>query len=43
MCYHLDHFNAVAEAILSAKSEIYIADWWLSPEIVKFAKEKKKH
>ncbi|OBZ88286.1 Phospholipase D2 [Choanephora cucurbitarum] len=28
-----NHFNAVAEAILSAKSEIYIADWWLSPEI----------
>ncbi|KAI9496611.1 hypothetical protein BDB00DRAFT_758105, partial [Zychaea mexicana] len=28
-----DHFNAVAEAILSAKSEIYIADWWLSPEL----------
>ena len=31
----LDHFNAVGEAILSAKSEIYIADWWLSPELVK--------
>lgn len=30
-----DHFNAVAEAILSAKSEIYIADWWLSPELVR--------
>ncbi|CDH50884.1 phospholipase d1 [Lichtheimia corymbifera JMRC:FSU:9682] len=28
-----DHFNAVAEAILSARSEIYIADWWLSPEL----------
>ncbi|CAO3592700.1 unnamed protein product [Absidia cylindrospora] len=28
-----NHFNAVAEAILSAKSEIYIADWWLSPEL----------
>ncbi|CAO3693385.1 hypothetical protein G6F70_003782 [Rhizopus microsporus] len=28
-----DHFNAVGEAILSAKSEIYIADWWLSPEL----------
>ncbi|KAI8361792.1 hypothetical protein EDC96DRAFT_512537 [Choanephora cucurbitarum] len=27
------HFNAVAEAILSAKSEIYIMDWWLSPEL----------
>jgi hypothetical protein len=30
----IDHFNAVAEAILSAKVEIYIADWWLTPEIV---------
>jgi hypothetical protein len=30
-----DHFNAVGEAILSAKSEIYIADWWLSPELVR--------
>ncbi|KAG1440376.1 hypothetical protein G6F56_011949 [Rhizopus delemar] len=30
-----NHFNAVAEAILSAKVEIYIADWWLSPELVK--------
>lgn len=30
-----DHFNAVAEAILSAKSEIYIADWWLTPELVR--------
>lgn len=30
-----DHFNAVGEAILSAKSEIYILDWWLSPELVK--------
>lgn len=30
----LDHFNAVGEAILSAKSEIYFADWWLSPELV---------
>jgi hypothetical protein len=29
-----DHFNAVGEAILSAKSEIYICDWWLSPELV---------
>lgn len=29
-----DHFNAVGEAILSAKSEIFIADWWLSPELV---------
>ncbi|KAI9490490.1 hypothetical protein BDB00DRAFT_837407 [Zychaea mexicana] len=28
-----NHMNAVAEAILSAKSEIYIADWWLTPEL----------
>ncbi|KAI9280408.1 hypothetical protein BY458DRAFT_500604 [Sporodiniella umbellata] len=28
-----DHFNAVGDAMLSAKSEIYIADWWLSPEL----------
>ncbi|KAL0081875.1 hypothetical protein J3Q64DRAFT_1643019, partial [Phycomyces blakesleeanus] len=28
-----DYFEAVAEAILSAKSEIYIEDWWLSPEL----------
>ncbi|CEP06786.1 hypothetical protein [Parasitella parasitica] len=28
-----NHFNAVAEAILSAKVEIYIADWWLTPEL----------
>lgn len=33
--YIVDHFNAVAEAILSAKSEIYIADWWLTPELVR--------
>jgi hypothetical protein len=30
-----NHFNAVAEAILSAKAEIYIADWWLTPELVR--------
>ncbi|KAI9313552.1 hypothetical protein BX666DRAFT_1977704 [Dichotomocladium elegans] len=28
-----DHFNAVAEAILAARSEIFISDWWLSPEL----------
>ncbi|KAI8148533.1 hypothetical protein BJV82DRAFT_268405 [Fennellomyces sp. T-0311] len=28
-----NHMSAVAEAILSAKSEIYIADWWLTPEL----------
>ena len=33
ICY-IDHMNAVAEAILSAKSEIYIKDWWLTPELV---------
>lgn len=29
-----DYFHAVSDAILAAKSEIYIADWWLSPELV---------
>jgi hypothetical protein len=24
----------VAEALLAAKKEIYIEDWWLSPELV---------
>ena len=24
-----DYFEAVAEAILSAKSDIFIEDWWL--------------
>ncbi|CAG8492249.1 5229_t:CDS:10 [Ambispora gerdemannii] len=28
-----DYFHAVSEAILAAKSEIYIEDWWLSPEL----------
>ncbi|KAI7866085.1 hypothetical protein BDF14DRAFT_1818672 [Spinellus fusiger] len=28
-----DYFEAVAEAILAAKSTIYIEDWWLSPEL----------
>ncbi|SAL95926.1 hypothetical protein [Absidia glauca] len=28
-----EYFEAVAEALLSAKSEIYIEDWWLSPEL----------
>jgi hypothetical protein len=31
-----DYFFAVSEAILAAKSEIYIEDWWLSPELVSF-------
>lgn len=25
----LDYYEAVAQAILSAKSEIFIEDWWL--------------
>lgn len=29
-----DYFIAVSQAILSATSEIYIEDWWLSPELV---------
>src|SRR5581483_4851649 len=29
-----DYFFAVSQAILAAKSEIYIEDWWLSPELV---------
>ncbi|CAI2162099.1 19719_t:CDS:10 [Funneliformis geosporum] len=28
-----DYFLAVSQAILAAKSEIYIEDWWLSPEL----------
>lgn len=28
-----DYFSAVCDAILNAKEEIFIADWWLSPEI----------
>ncbi|KAI8601031.1 hypothetical protein EDD21DRAFT_305738, partial [Dissophora ornata] len=28
-----DYFHAVSDAILAAKNEIYIADWWLSPEL----------
>lgn len=28
-----DYYEAVAQAILSAKSEIYIEDWWLSPQL----------
>ncbi|KAF9438762.1 hypothetical protein BGZ76_005068 [Entomortierella beljakovae] len=28
-----DYFHAVSDAILVAKNEIYIADWWLSPEL----------
>lgn len=28
-----DYYEAVAQAILSAKSEIFIEDWWLSPQL----------
>ncbi|KAF8965990.1 hypothetical protein BGZ46_000489 [Entomortierella lignicola] len=28
-----DYFHAVSDALLAAKDEIYIADWWLSPEL----------
>ncbi|KAI8143329.1 hypothetical protein BJV82DRAFT_612344 [Fennellomyces sp. T-0311] len=28
-----EYFEAVAEAILSAKSDIFIEDWWLSPQL----------
>ena len=26
--------EALAKAILSAREEIFISDWWLSPEII---------
>ena len=29
-----DYFYAVSEALMSAKEEIFIEDWWLSPEMV---------
>ncbi|KAG0289653.1 Phospholipase D1, partial [Dissophora globulifera] len=28
-----DYFHAVSDGILAAKTEIYICDWWLSPEL----------
>ncbi|KAF9581189.1 hypothetical protein BGW38_001891 [Lunasporangiospora selenospora] len=28
-----DYFHAVSDALMAAKSEIYICDWWLSPEL----------
>jgi len=28
-----DYFYAVSEALMSAKEEIFIEDWWLSPEL----------
>jgi phospholipase D1/2 len=30
----IDLVQAVAEALEQAKETIYIADWWLSPELV---------
>jgi hypothetical protein len=30
----IEHSQAVAEALEQAKETIYIADWWLSPELV---------
>ncbi|XP_057313653.1 phospholipase D1-like [Hydractinia symbiolongicarpus] len=29
-----DYFSKVADAITSAKEEIFITDWWLSPELI---------
>jgi hypothetical protein len=29
-----DYFHAVSDGILAARREIYICDWWLSPELV---------
>lgn len=29
-----DYFYAVSEALMSAEEEIFIEDWWLSPELV---------
>jgi len=34
-----DYFFAVSQAIMAAKSEIYIEDWWLSPELVSTLKK----
>lgn len=34
MFIYLDYYEAVAQAILSAKSEIYIEDWWLVSQIL---------
>jgi phosphatidylserine/phosphatidylglycerophosphate/cardiolipin synthase-like enzyme len=28
-----DYFAAVCDALLQAKSEVFISDWWLSPEM----------
>ncbi|KAF9092887.1 hypothetical protein BGX27_001710, partial [Mortierella sp. AM989] len=28
-----DYFHAVSDALIAAKREIYICDWWLSPEL----------
>jgi len=35
-CWFVDgcsYMSAVADALMAAKEEIFIADWWLSPEI----------
>lgn len=35
-CWFVDaagYMSAVADAIQGAKEEVFIADWWLSPEI----------
>ncbi len=29
-----DYYYAISECLLTAKEEIFIADWWLSPELV---------
>lgn len=29
-----NYFHAVSEALLAAEREIFIEDWWLSPELV---------
>lgn len=33
-----NYFFAVSQAIMAAKLEIYIEDWWLSPELVSIRK-----
>ena len=34
-----NYFGAVADAIMGARRTIYIADWWLSPEVGAFRLE----
>jgi hypothetical protein len=38
-----DYFFAVSEAISAAKTEIYIEDWWLSPELVSTRKSRNQN